>query len=144
MNIRKTITALTISLVATLGATIALSAQPAAAATSTTACFKYWDGATYANAPVQLMQLSGGRWVPIRDGRTGANGCGTFYNTPSNVTLAMRGYSVVGNRLIGTATFEGYAGRAAGPGTGGVLLGTGTVGLVACTWGTAAFCAGWA
>ena len=132
-KIRKMLIAGAVALAATAGAGVA----PASAATSTTACFKWAPGTPaagtpYMNRPVQLWQTNsvGARLVKLRDGRTDSNGCGTFYNTPSNMNLRMRAVQV-DQTLTGQAVYEGWTGRFALPGNGGVVLGIGYVSRIA-------------
>jgi hypothetical protein len=119
----------------TIATTTILSAgfSQASAATSTTACFKWGSnapapGAPYMNRNVQLWQTNsvGTPIVKLRDGRTGSNGCATFFNTPSNINLRMRAVHV-DYIWGGTDVYEGWSQRHATPGQGGQLLGVGYV-----------------
>jgi hypothetical protein len=141
MKISTRLAALAVVALAPLGAVLT-QATPVAAATQTTACFKWSSGPAYSNQPVYLMSWDGAKWVSIRSGKTNANGCGTFYNVPSNRYLTMKGYQVFGDNNIGLAMFEGWPPRYASPGTGAPHLGTGYVGLAQCTWGLYGYCAG--
>ena len=71
--------------------------RPASAATAVRFCFTYSNPPTfsaYANKPVFLYYKAPHGWEYLgRSGSTGANGCGTFYNTPTNVQLAVRAYT---------------------------------------------------
>lgn len=142
MKIRSLITSIAVVAAGVLG--MVAVAPTASAATATTACFKWYTGAPYASQPVHLMKWTGSTWTSIRSGKTNKSGCATFSNTPSNVYLTMKGYTVLGNTNIGLALFEGWAPRYANPGAGGVGLGTGVVGLVQCVPGLYGSCAGFA
>lgn len=129
-------------LVVVLGvAGLGMGAQPASAATQVTACFRWSSGGAYAYQPVHLMRFNGSGWVVERNGKTGANGCGTFYNTPSNVHLTVKAYKVYGDNNIGLAIYSGWAPNYTNTGGGGAYVGTGTVSLVKCTWGLYRYCA---
>ncbi len=140
-KISKRIAALALAVMAPIAA-VAVDVAPASAASQTTACFKWSNGAAYASQPVYLMQWNGAQWVSIRNGRTNTNGCGTFYNVPTNQYITMKGYAAFGNGNIGMALWEGFAPRYANPGQGGVNLGTGRVNLVKCVPGLYGYCAG--
>lgn len=118
-------------------ATVGVGVAPAQAATSTTACFDWAAGTPaagtpYMNRAVQLWQTNsaGAPIAKLRDGRTAANGCATFYNTPSNVTLRMRAVHV-DSFWWGQAVYQGWTSRIALPGQGGALLGKGYVAQIA-------------
>ncbi len=141
MKISTRIAALAVVLLAPLGGVV-MQASPAAAATQTTACFKWSSGAAYANQPVYLMTWDGAKWVSARNGKTNASGCGTFYSVPSNKYVTVKAYKAFGDANIGLAMFEGWAPRYANPGSGAANLGTGYVNLRQCTWGLYDYCAG--
>jgi hypothetical protein len=126
-TIRKILAGALVALTFTF-ATVGVGAPQASAATSTTACFKWSDGTPYMNRTVQLWQMNsaGNRVAKLRDGRTDANGCGTFFNTPSNMYLAMRAVHI-DYLWWGNAVYEGWTSRMSLPGQGGALLGIGWV-----------------
>lgn len=112
-------------LCATLAATGFVTASPAEAATGTYFCFGWAStGTAYANYPVHLWRVnsSGAKVSYVRAGRTGSNGCATFYNTPSNVNLR-----VFVDFVSGFQAFHGATPRMALPGSGTANLGTGWV-----------------
>jgi hypothetical protein len=132
-NVRKMLIAGIVALTATVG----VGVPQTSAATSTTACFKWAAGTPaagtpYMNRAVQLWQTNsaGTPTAKVRDGRTGSNGCATFYNTPSNMNLRMRAVHV-DQFWWGSAVYEGWTQRIALPGQGGVLLGVGYVQQIA-------------
>lgn len=120
---RRTLVALlmALGLATALGAT----AAPAHAATSVSFCFKFNNASqtSYANRPVYLYFKAPHGWEYLgRSGYTNANGCGTFYNTPTNTTMAVRAW-------INTQyqTWDGWTPIASHTGSGGHHLGTGWV-----------------
>lgn len=116
----------TIAAAAVLTGTSALSAPAASAATGVYSCFTWSSGYAYANQPVHLLQWNGSSWVKIRSGKSGANGCSTFYNTPSNVHLMVQGYTVLNSGYYNTI-WSGYSPRYTGTGAGTANVGTGVV-----------------
>ncbi len=141
MKISNRLAALAIVALAPLGALV-MQATPAAAATQTTACFKWSSGVAYSNQPVYLMTWDGAKWVSVRNGKTNASGCGTFSNVPSNKYVRVKAYKAFGDANIGLAMFEGWTPSYANPGQGAAQLGTGYVSLSQCTWGLYGYCAG--
>ncbi len=128
-NVRKMLIAGIVALTATVG----VGATQASAATSTTACFKWGPGTPaagtpYMNRAVQLFQTNsvGTPTAKLRDGRTGSNGCATFYNTPSGVYLRMRAIHI-DQIMGGNDLYVGWTSRIANPGQGGALLGLANV-----------------
>ena len=122
-RIRKALTSVLVG--AALVTTGAVTASPAQAATSTGFCFRFAEtNYQYANHPVQLWSVDayGNKVSYIRGGQTGANGCGTFYNTPSGVRLR-----VFVNYTAGWRTFYGATPMLADPGNFAAQLGTGWV-----------------
>ncbi len=79
--------------------------------------------------------------VPIRNGKTNASGCGTFYNTPSTVYLRLKAYVAFGDANIGMAIFDGPSGYFS-PGSGTGNVGKVTVRRVQCVQGLSGYCAG--
>lgn len=122
---RRLTAATLIALIASVGAGV----PSAHAATSTTACFRWSDdGTVYASQPLELWRTnSAGQLTSLlRSGRSNANGCGTFYDTPSNVYLR-----VVAQYNTPTGAhfdhWQGLSPRVATPGSGGANLGLGYV-----------------
>lgn len=101
-------------------------ATPAHAATAVSFCLKWSTGAAYASQPVQLQRWDGYKWATIRSGRTNAQGCGTFYRTPTDVHLIVNGHAVL-NYGGWHGVWTGWTPKSASPGSGGVNLGTGIV-----------------
>jgi hypothetical protein len=69
--------------------TVALGVAPAEASSSVTACFRWANNTAYASQPMELWRTdSRGNLISlVKSGRSAANGCGTFYGTPTNVYL---------------------------------------------------------
>lgn len=110
-------------------ATTVVAVPAAHAATGVTACFRFSTGATYANKPMDLWKTdSAGNLISIvKSGNTGANGCGTFYGTPSNLRLtavAQYNQSTVKPHYD---HYIGYSPLVALPGSGTTNIGTGYV-----------------
>ena len=102
-----------------------LTGGSAQAATAVTGCFKWSNGAPYANQRVHLLQWTGS-WTVIRNGKTNGAGCGTFYNTPGNAYLAMKATAVLDDGRYVTS-YEGYSPRYVEPGNYHGGVGTGYV-----------------
>jgi len=47
-------------------------------------CFKYANGTAASGFNLQLYKWSGSSWVHYKSGKTGTNGCGTFYGVPGD------------------------------------------------------------
>ena len=116
--------------------TLGAGVPQASAATSTTACFQWGantlaPGSPYTNRSVQLWQTTsdGTLIAKLRDGRTGSNGCATFYNTPTNVSLRMRAVHV-DTYFGGSDLYVGLTPRVGPPGAGGFQLGLGYVNFI--------------
>ncbi len=126
--IRKAVAAVAIAVMSVAGMT-ALTGSPASAATSVTFCFQHNGGGAYANSPVYLYRVnaSGSPISLVRNGKTGANGCATFYNTPSNVYLRVQARNVIGNYQIGQAVYSGWSPFRTNTGSGLANVGTGRV-----------------
>ena len=110
--------------VAAVSGTVA-TATPASAASAVTFCFSFANPptfTTYANRPVFLYFKAPHGWEYLRSGTTGANGCGTFFNTSTSNALAVRAY-------VSTTyqTWDGWAPYSAPAGGGSYYLGKGQV-----------------
>lgn len=124
--VRRTVTATLVA--ATVAGGAVVTAPAADAATGVSSCFR-WNsnnGTAYAGQPVYLMQYNGSQWVAIRKGKTGANGCSTFGNTPANAYLTVQAYVVLNSGSYHTA-WSGFASHYTGPGSGTASVGRGTV-----------------
>jgi hypothetical protein len=139
-GLRRKITSALVALSLVAGM-IGAMAEPTHAATQVTACYQWDTGAAYANQPVSLVQWNGSSWVPIRSGRTGGNGCGTFYNVPSNVYVSMRVHLVLGNSSIGQAIYASGVPSYGAPGNFARNLGTIRL-TKTCVQGLYGYCAG--
>ena len=117
-------------LVAVLGALGLVGAgtvtTTANASSAVSFCFTFANPPThsaYANRPVFLYYKAPHGWEYLgRSGYTGSNGCGTFYNTPTNVQLAVRAYTSTAYQ-----TWDGWSQYLAPSGSGGANLGNGMV-----------------
>ena len=123
-TLRRALTALLLSLglVTGLGAMTA----PAQAASAVSVCFKFANPptfSTYSNRPVYLYYKAPHGWEYLgRSGNTNASGCATFYNTPTNVRLAVRAYMNTQYQ-----TWDGWSQYSSNTGSGGANLGRGLV-----------------
>lgn len=111
---------------------LSIGAAPAQAATATTFCFAWSNGPAYVNLPVTLEQWDGFRWLPLRNGTSGPNGCNVFSYTPGNATLRVSAVYWAspygfGANPYGTEVFCGATPQITGPGFGTAFLGTGIV-----------------
>jgi hypothetical protein len=122
--VRRALTALLLSLGLVTG--LGAIAAPAQAASAVSFCFKFANPptfSTYANRPVYLYYKAPHGWEYLgRSGYTNWNGCGTFYNTPTNARLAVRAY-------VNTTyqTWDGWSQYSSSTGSGGANLGKGLV-----------------
>jgi len=126
-TVRRAVAAL-VAVAAMVGGLV-ITTGTAHAATSVTACFQFSNGAAYASRPVTLQQWNGSRWVGVRNGKTGTNGCGTFYNTSTGVYYSMSA-SLTENTGYWVYQYSGWAPSYSHTGTGNGWVGTGTVSLV--------------
>lgn len=112
---------------AALATGVTVAAAPAAqAATAVSFCFQWNTGKAYSSQPVQLQYWNGTKWVPYRDGKTNASGCGTFSNTASNVHLQVQAHTVLNSGTTRTV-WSGFTPSFANPGAGTAHVGTGVV-----------------
>ena len=122
--VRRALMALLLSLGLVTG--VGAMAAPAQAASAVSFCFKFANPptfSTYANRPVFLYYKAPHGWEYLgRSGYTNSNGCGTFYNTPTNARLAVRAY-------VNTQyqTWDGWSQYSSYTGSGGANLGKGLV-----------------
>lgn len=124
---RRTLRRALMALLLSVGLLTGLStmAAPAQAASAVSFCFKFANPpafTTYANRPVFLYFKAPHGWQYMGSGTTDANGCGTFYGTPTNVQLAVRAY-------VNTTyqTWDGWSQYVSNTGTGRANLGNGLV-----------------
>jgi hypothetical protein len=90
---RRFIALSTIALLAGLISPIFASAPAEAAATAQVQfCAKWTNGAVYADLPVTLKKWNGNGWTSVRNGKSGANGCGVFSSVEANAYYAVEVY----------------------------------------------------
>lgn len=124
---RRTVVAFLVAVLGSIGLVGAGAiTSSASAASAVSFCFKYSNPPTfsaYANKPVFLYYKAPHGWEYLgRSGYTGSNGCGTFYNTPTNVQLAVRAYT-----STPYMAWDGWSQYASNTGSGSNFLGHGNV-----------------